>query len=269
MHIKPKKSLGQNFLTDKNIRNKIIDSCGLKNTDTVLEIGAGRGEMTPLIAALAGMVFAVELDKGLLPDLGKAISGYRNVRIIKEDILKVDIASLAGQGGHKMTVIGNIPYYISSPIITRLIRQKDVIGDIFVTVQKEFAQRVAAVPGSKDYGSLSCFVRYYAEPKMLFTIKRNSFFPAPKVDSAFLHLRVSHEPRVKVNDEVSFFNLVRSSFNQRRKTLRSSLKGIVDAQALSGFFDERRMDPNTRPEGLSIEDFAALADTPNIFKKNP
>jgi 16S rRNA (adenine1518-N6/adenine1519-N6)-dimethyltransferase len=260
MRSKPKKSLGQNFLFDKNVQNKIITSCGFDLSDTVLEIGSGRGELTSLIVQRCGSVYAVEIDRNLFSELEERFSGRENLKLINSDILKLDIGKLGLRDGLRLKVFGNIPYYISSPILEHLINHRDCINSIYLTVQKEFAQRIACGSGSKEYGSLSCFVQYYLKPRILFHIKKNSFFPAPKVDSSFVEFIVRQVPAVKVRDEGVFFNLIRKSFNKRRKTLRNSLKDIVPAEKLELFFSKFKLDRNIRPELLSLQDFANLAN---------
>jgi len=270
MRLKPKKRLGQNFLKDKNIQGKIIRSCSLSGEDIVLEIGAGLGDLTSRLALAAKEVYALEIDRHLIPVLEKNTAGLTNCHVIKADILKFDINKflLEFKIRQKIKVIANIPYYISSPIIERLIQYRAGISKIFLTVQKEFGRRVAASPGGKDYGSFSCFVQYYLKPKILFGIKKNSFFPAPKVDSCFLSLEVRGKPAVQVEDEAVFFKLLRAAFNQRRKTLRNSLEEMVEQESLNDFFDSRSLDRNTRPEVLSLEQFADLSNSIALIKKS-
>lgn len=259
MRVKPKKSLGQNFLFDKNIQKKILSALELKPDDIVLEIGAGSGEFAELIAERCAKVAAVELDRGLFTALNKRACPSRNIAAINSDILKTDIVKIFGAGEKKIKVFGNIPYYISSPIMEHLFKFKRRISVIFITVQKEFAERVTANPGSKEYGSLSCFARYFSEPKILFEIKRNSFFPSPKVDSAFLRLDIRQEAALPKKREELLFKVIRNAFNQRRKTLRKSLKNIISKVALGAFFARSGLDINIRPEQLSLQDFINLA----------
>ncbi|MFA5150561.1 MAG: 16S rRNA (adenine(1518)-N(6)/adenine(1519)-N(6))-dimethyltransferase RsmA [Candidatus Omnitrophota bacterium] len=262
MRIQPKKSLGQNFLADQNIRNKIIASLELKENDVVLEIGSGKGELTQAIAQRASKVFGLEIDKRLHNFLTSAFADTgRNTEIINKDILKLDIAKFLKENKIKgrIKVFGNIPYYISSPIIEHLLKFRDRIEAIFITVQKEFAARVEAVPGSKAYGSFSCFTQYYTCPRIIFNISRNCFKPAPKVDSSFLELKIRKEPAVCVKDEELFFKIIRGAFNQRRKTLRNSLEEIVSPDTLNEFFARFGLDKNIRPEDLTLENFAFLS----------
>lgn len=278
MYIKPKKRLGQNFLTDKNIQRKLVASYNLETTDHVLEIGAGYGELTKLIADCAAFVYALEIDPELCKTLRDNTKGYPNIEIINQDILifnlkryfmrfknKINPALSATQkdylsrkGGVK--VVGNIPYYITTPIIEYLLKYRDKIETVFITVQKEFAKRIVANAGSKEYGSFSCFVQYYSIPKILFFIKKGSFSPIPKVDSCLLELKIRQVPAVNIKDEELFFKVIRASFNKRRKTLRNSLDGIVSLQKLSDFFRKYDIDINIRPEDLTLKDFAHLTN---------
>jgi len=256
MRIKPKKSLGQNFLIDKNIQRKIIDSCGFTHSDIVLEIGSGRGDLTEQIIPRVKKLYALEIDANLCSLLEEKFSEFKNIEIIKEDILKFDFKK---HFSSKVKVIGNIPYYISSPIIERLVDYREIIKAIFLTVQKEFACRMRALPGSKDYGSFSCFVQFYLEPEILFDIKKGSFLPQPKVDSSFLRLEVREKRILYGKNEELLFRITRAAFNKRRKTLRNSLEGLISEQQLREFFTKFHIDPNTRPERLSLQDFANLA----------
>lgn len=261
MQIKPKKSLGQNFLIDKNIQKKIINACSLINKDIVLEIGAGLGDLSARLAAVAMRVYALEIDERFYPYLERNLSAYNNCQIIKSDILKFNINKFLKDNGikQKIKVIGNIPYYISSPIIEHLIRYRDNISIVLITVQKEFGRRVVAAPGSKEYGSFSCFAQYYTRGKILFEIKKGCFKPSPEVDSCFLSLEFRDSPAVEIDNEEMFFKLIRAAFNQRRKTLRNSLDGFISKEELEKFLDDAGIDKNARPENLSLEQFAGLA----------
>lgn len=243
MFTKPKKSLGQNFLVDKNIQEKIIDVCRVTQKNIVLEIGSGRGEITGHLVNKAKKVIAIELDKGLCNILKSRFASCANFKLLNSDILKLDLSKY----GH-LKVIANIPYYISTPIITHLIKYRSSIKTIFLTIQKEVGLRLVAGPGSKDYSSFSCFVQYYTEPKIHFSIKSVSFWPKPKVDSCFIELKVRARPLVKVSDEDMFFKVIRTAFNQRRKQLKNSLSGLLPEDKLS----------QARAEDLSISDFARL-----------
>jgi len=260
MRTKPKKSLGQNFLIDQNVQRKIISSCGLQTSDVVLEIGAGRGELTSLLVGNVSKIYAFEIDRCLFDELKAKFKDNTNIEIINGDILKVDLAQMLKKEKLKIKVIANIPYYISTPIIEKLFEIKEKIGEIFITVQKEFCERVTADPGSKKFGSLSCFIQYYVKAKILFTIQNSSFWPKPKVDSSFLRLEILSKPSVKVGDEKLLFKVIRAAFNQRRKTLRNSLENIAAKEKLCKYFEINNINPNIRPEDLSLENFARLAD---------
>jgi 16S rRNA (adenine1518-N6/adenine1519-N6)-dimethyltransferase len=257
MRTKAKKSLGQNFLKDPNIQRKIIDACAFTPADAVLEIGAGTGIMTGLIAGNTAKVYALEIDCALIPVLGNNLKGHRNIKILHQDILKFDLDEIKEA---KIKVFGNIPYYITTPIIERLLDFRGKIEAIYLTVQKEFGQRMAALPGSKAYGSFSCFVQYYTKPEILFTIKKNSFYPAPKVDSCFLRLKLREEPAVKVKNEVMLFKIIRTAFQQRRKTMKNGLEELILNRKLEEFFRLYDIDPRIRAEDLALQDFANLAN---------
>lgn len=258
MHIKPKKRLGQNFLFDKNILRKIIESCELIPEDTVLEIGAGKGGLTELISQKVSMVYALEIDRRLNTLLSMKFNGNNKIEIINQDILKFNLGRYPEKLPSPIKVIGNIPYYITTPIIEYLFNFRDRLQKIFLTVQKEFAKRMIASSGSKDYSAFSCFVQYYSQPEILFEIKRSCFSPAPKVDSVLLRLEIKKELPLNKNDEEQLFKIIRASFNQRRKTLRNSLKGIIPAEKLEQFLLFTMGNPNLRAEDLALEDFMNL-----------
>jgi len=258
MRLQPKKRLGQNFLADKNIRNKIIAACDLSPADVILEIGSGKGEMTLALANKARKVYALELDNRLIPYLEEVFAGHKNIRLVHKDILKFDLNK--GIKEKRIKVVGNIPYYISSPIIGHIAKYRIKVDSAFLTVQKEFANRIVANPGTKDYGSFSCFVQYYFEPQIEFIISRGCFNPAPKVDSAFISLKVRGSPPVKVKKEERLFKIIRAAFNKRRKTLRNSLQGLINKDILEARLIESGLDLNVRPERLTLENFASLAN---------
>ena len=262
MLIKPKKSLGQNFLLDKNIQKKITFACCLSKEDIVLEIGAGMGDLTEQLSIAAKKVYSLEVDQRLLPLLEERLKGRTNCQILKADILKFEIDKFLQTNlvKQKIKVIGNIPYYISSPIIEHLIKYRSKIDTVFMTVQKEFGRRVNAVAGSKEYGSFSCFVQYYAQAKIIFEIKKGSFKPSPKVDSCFLSLKFRQRPPVEVDNEETFFKIIRSAFNQRRKTLRNSLANFITLGPLEVFLDQQGLSRNVRPEQLNLDNFSQLSN---------
>jgi len=253
-----KKSLGQNFLTDTHIQRKIISASSLTKQDTVIEIGSGHGEITRYLANSAGAVYAVEVDGDLCEELAVTFENCPNVRVLRQDILKLDIPSLLREGERPVTVIGNIPYYITTPIIQRLFLYAPFIKKVCLTVQKELAARMLAKPGTKEYGSLSIFVRYHTEPETFFIIKRSCFSPAPKVDSAFLILHMRRMPLLASEKEKYFFRVVRAAFSQRRKTLKNSVKGIIPQDTVESFCRRYGFALTVRAEELSLEDFINL-----------
>ncbi len=249
-----KKHLGQNFLYDPSILTRIIDVAELSPDDTVVEIGPGPGRLTRMLAEVVQKVIAVELDQDLYERLRAELIGYRNIELIHGDALKY---SYEGIGRFK--VVANIPYYITTPIIFRLLEARKNLETMTLTIQKEVAERIAASPGGKDYGVLSIMVQYHARPEMKFIIPKEAFRPEPKVDSAVLHIRLLERPSVPVRDEKMFFRVVRTAFSQRRKTLSNSLKGFgADIKEL---LTAAGIDPGRRPETLRLEEFAVLADT--------
>jgi 16S rRNA (adenine1518-N6/adenine1519-N6)-dimethyltransferase len=259
--LKPIKRLGQNFLIDPNIIKKIFNSARVSKKDIVLEIGAGHGALTFLLAKKAGKVVAVEVDRGLLQELAEKAKDRKNLIIVGEDILKFDLKRFAKKKRIKsFKVIANLPYYITAPIIERLFKSRDLVSDIFITVQKEVAQRMTAAAGQEAYGSFSCFVNYFTSPKILFLIKKGSFWPVPKVESAFVRLKPFKDPRARLGlrSESLFFQIVRASFGQRRKTLLSSLSKIVSKDFLSRLGCKDVM--SRRPEELNLSDFALLSN---------
>lgn len=264
------KKFGQNFLIDTHVLDKIINAADITKDDFVLEIGPGIGTMTQYLACAAREVYAVEIDKALIPILEDTLSDYSNVIVLNEDILKVDIRKLAEEHnqGKPIKVVANLPYYITTPIIMGLFEGHVPIESITVMVQKEVADRMQVGPGTKDYGALSLAVQYYAEPYIVANVPPNCFMPRPKVGSAVIRLTRHKEAPVKTVDEKLMFRLIRASFNQRRKTLANSLKNspelsftkeeIQDAIAACGFKE------GVRGEALTLADFAALTDE---FKK--
>lgn len=257
--LRPKKHLGQIFLVDKNIQKKIIDYCQFKKDDVVLEIGAGRGEMTFQVSAKVNRLVSLEIDRLLYKSLLDHAAGYENIELLNIDVLKFDIGSFF-QKADKIKIIGNIPYYITSPIISHLFDYLYKINCIYLTLQKELAERLVATSGSKGYGAISCFVQYYTLPKILFSVKRGSFWPRPKVDSCLVELKVRSEPAVTTKDTALFFKIIKAAFGKRRKVLNNSLKDIISRDKLNSFFECQKISRGTRPEDLALEDFARLTD---------
>ena len=260
------KKFGQNFLIDPRVLEKIIKAAEITEDDCVLEIGPGIGTMTQHLACAAKKVIAVEIDRALIPILQDTLSGWDNVKIINEDVMKVDLAKLAEEenGGKPLKVVANLPYYITTPIIMGLFENHVPLKSITVMVQKEVADRMQVGPGTKDYGALSLAVQYYAKPYIVANVPPNCFMPRPKVGSAVIRLERYEEPPVKVKDEKLMFRIIRASFNQRRKTLANGLKNSAEldftkeeiAAAVAGIGKE----PGVRGETLTLEEFARLAD---------
>ena len=260
------KKLGQNFLIDTHVLDKIIAAAEITKDDFVLEIGPGIGTMTQYLAQAAGKVAAVEIDKALIPILGDTLSAYDNVMIINEDVLKVDIQKLVEEenGGRPVKVVANLPYYITTPIIMGLFEKHVPIESITVMVQKEVADRMQVGPGTKDYGALSLAVQYYASPYIVANVPPNCFMPRPKVGSAVIRLTTYDNPPVEVDDEKLMFRIIRASFNQRRKTLANGLKNAADLdipkELIAESIESLGHGPSVRGEALTLEEFAALSN---------
>ena len=261
-----KKKFGQNFLIDSNVLDGIVSAAGVTEKDCVLEIGPGIGSLTQYLAEAAGQVVAVEIDKSLLPVLDDTLSEYDNVTIINNDVLKVDIAEIAEKynGGKPIKVVANLPYYITTPIIMKLFESGAPIESITVMVQKEVADRMVVGPGNKDYGSLSLAVGFYAEAEPVMDVPPSSFIPQPGVGSAVVRLTRYSEPAVKVSDEKYLFEIIRTAFNQRRKTLSNALSNNpalkVSRQQVQEALSEMGLNEMARGETLSLEQFALLSD---------
>lgn len=260
------KKYGQNFLIDEHVLNKIIAAAELTEDDYVIEIGPGIGTMTERMAPECKHVTAIEIDKELIPILSETLSGFDNVDIINEDVLKVDLNKLIAERNDNkpVKVVANLPYYITTPIIMSLLENKIPIDTITVMVQKEVADRMMVGPGTKDYGALSLAVQYYAKPYIVANVPMNCFIPRPNVASAVIRLTCHKEPPVTVKDEKLMFNLIRASFNQRRKTL---INGISNFSGLSFTKEQVAMalnsiglNENIRGEALDLEKFAKLSD---------
>lgn len=262
-----KKSLGQNFLIDQNILYKIVEAAGLDENKGALEIGPGIGALTEKLAQTAGTVTAVEIDQRLIPILREVLEPYGNVRVHHGDVLKVDLHELFRQDFadvSKVSVVANLPYYVTTPILMKLLEEKLPLENIVVMIQKEVAERMAAAPGSKDYGSLSIAVQYYSEPKLVCIVPHTVFIPQPNVESAVIRLAVREQPPVRVEDERFFFEVVQASFAQRRKTIANNLKSRFfpgeGRERLEQLLQEAGIEPSRRGETLSIEEYARLSN---------
>ncbi|WP_456277150.1 16S rRNA (adenine(1518)-N(6)/adenine(1519)-N(6))-dimethyltransferase RsmA [Bacillus sp. AK128] len=262
-----KKSLGQNFLIDTNILDNIVDFAELGEESCAIEIGPGIGALTEQLAKRAKKVVAFEIDQRLLPILQDTLSPYPNVKVIHQDVLKADVREViqAEFGAEKdIMVVANLPYYVTTPILMKLLEERLPLRGIVVMLQKEVADRMAAGPNSKEYGSLSIAVQYYTEAKTVMTVPKTVFVPQPNVDSAVIRLTRRTQPPVKVIDESFFFEVVRSSFGQRRKTILNNLshnlsKKLPKEQLLT-VLKTAEIAPERRGESLSIEEFGRLSD---------
>lgn len=260
------KKFGQNFLIDTHVLDKIIDASGVTEDDFVLEIGPGIGTMTQYLCERAREVVAVEIDKNLIPILSDTLKNYSNVTVINEDILKLDICKLAEEKnqGKPIKVVANLPYYITTPIITGLFESHVPIDGITIMVQKEVAERMQEKPGSKEYGALSLAVQYYAKPEIVANVPPNCFMPRPNVGSAVIRLTRHEKPPVEVEDEKLMFRIIRASFNQRRKTLANGLNNSPEIHLPKEVIQESIVSlgvpENIRGEALSLEQFAELSN---------
>lgn len=265
-HFNFQKKLGQNFLIDPNVLDRIIEAAEITKEDCVLEIGPGIGTMTQYLAESAREVVAVEIDKALIPILGDTLAEYDNITVLNQDILKVDIGQIVQErnGGQPVKVVANLPYYITTPIIMGLFESHVPLKSITIMVQKEVAERMQQGPGSKDYGALSLAVQYYAKPEIVANVPPNCFIPRPNVGSAVIRLTRHEKPPVEVQNEALLFALIRASFNQRRKTL---INGLGNAAGLPVAKEQARqalnqmgLSENVRGETLTLAQFAQLSD---------
>ncbi|SFG37323.1 dimethyladenosine transferase [Halobacillus alkaliphilus] len=264
-----KKSLGQNFLIDVNILKNIIEHAGIDHSVGAIEIGPGIGALTEQLAIHADRVAAFEIDQRLLPILEDTLSAYDNVHIINQDILEADVTSVIKNTfheGQEIHVVANLPYYITTPILMKLLMDQLPIDSITVMIQKEVADRMAAEPNTKSYGSLSIAVQYYTEAHVSMNVPKTVFMPQPNVDSSVLHLKMRDQPPVEVEDENFFFEIARATFGQRRKTLMNNLarhfKGKMDKEEIRQRLQRADIDPGRRGESLTMVEFARLA---NVF----
>ncbi|MDO8536076.1 MAG: 16S rRNA (adenine(1518)-N(6)/adenine(1519)-N(6))-dimethyltransferase RsmA [Candidatus Omnitrophota bacterium] len=260
----PLKRFGENYLIDGNVKDKIIAEAFAGDGDTILEIGPGFGALTIDLASSGAAVFAVEKDKKAFEILKDLVGdGLPKLKIFNEDILDFDIKSIFT--GRKIKVVGNLPYYITTPVIEYLIENREIVESALILMQKEVADRLLAPEGSKERGSISCFVQYYTKPEYLSTINRHSFHPVPGVDSALLRLKVLDKPAYHVKDEQIFFKIVRGAFNQRRKSIINSLSREsvlnIPKDELMSILKKLNIDPTSRPQVLSLSSFASIANS--------
>ena len=258
-----KKGLGQNFLTSRNVLEEIVDAAEIDSG--VIEVGPGFGVLTSELAKHSNKVVTIEIDERLLDVLEYTLADFDNVKILNADVLKLDLNKLIQEefDGEKVSLAANLPYYITTPIITKLLEEKLPLKNIVVMVQKEVAQRMAAKPSSKDYGAITVLCQYYTEPSVVTNVPASLFVPPPKVDSAVLKLELRENPAVQVQDEKMFFRVVKAAFSQRRKTLLNCLCAnfSLPKDEISTLLEGVGIAPSRRGETLSLQEFADIADT--------
>ncbi|OZM55854.1 16S rRNA (adenine(1518)-N(6)/adenine(1519)-N(6))-dimethyltransferase [Lottiidibacillus patelloidae] len=261
-----KKSLGQNFLIDQNILNNIVSAADLSPDSGVIEIGPGIGSLTERLAKKAKNVVAFEIDQRLIPILEETLEPYENAKVINQDVLEADIHAVIEENfsdGQDIMVVANLPYYVTTPIILKLLNDNLPIRGIVIMIQKEVADRIAAKPSTKEYGSLSIAIQFFAEAETVMTVPHTVFIPKPNVDSAVIKITKRTEPLAIVKDEEFMFEVVRASFAQRRKTIINNLKsffGKDEKDKVEQALNASGIDPKRRGETLSIEEFAKLSD---------
>lgn len=257
------KSLGQNFLVDQNIVRDIVKGAGVTKEDYVIEIGPGVGTLTTELLKEAASVTAIELDDKLLPILKEELKDYENFHLIHGDATKVQLDAV--YPGKEIKLVANLPYYVTTPIITKVLNDKVAFSSLTIMIQKEVAERMDAVPGTKDYGSLSVLVQYYCDTKIVRNVPPESFMPRPKVDSTVIRLTKLEKPRAYVKDEELFFKIVRMVFTMRRKTLSNNLKSMgYTREFIEEVLEAAGIDLKARGETLSVEKFAELS---NVIKE--
>ncbi|MFZ3578503.1 16S rRNA (adenine(1518)-N(6)/adenine(1519)-N(6))-dimethyltransferase RsmA [Virgibacillus sp. DJP39] len=263
-----KKSLGQNFIIDANVLENIISHTGINKDSGVIEIGPGIGGLTEQLAIHSNKVLAMEIDQRLIPILGDTLSEYGNIEVIHQDILEANVIALLKhhfEDNQVVHIVANLPYYITTPILTKLLQEKLPVESITVMIQKEVAERMAAKPSTKSYGSLTIAIQYYTVAEVVMQVPKQVFMPQPNVDSAVLKLTIRDTPPVNVDDEDYFFSLVQACFSQRRKTLRNNLTNYFsekyDKETISAMLEEFEIDGMRRGESLSMEEFAKLANS--------
>jgi 16S rRNA (adenine1518-N6/adenine1519-N6)-dimethyltransferase len=262
-----KKSLGQNFLIDTNILRNIVHTAELSKAKAAIEIGPGIGALTEQLCRAAGNVVAIEIDQRLLSILEETLAPYDNIEVVHGDVLKLDLKRLIEDklsGYEKVSVVANLPYYVTTPILMKLLEERLPLEHIVVMIQKEVADRIAAKPGSKEYGSLSVAAQFFAEAEVAMVVPASVFIPKPNVDSAVIKLTIRDEPPVRVEDEDLFFRVVRACFAQRRKTLVNNLMSNLFAkdkkERVIQMLEKLGIDPSRRGETLSMEEFARLSN---------
>ena len=261
------KSLGQNFLIDTNVIDRILEGARVQEGDYVIEVGPGIGTLTKEMGRTAQKVVAIEIDKTLIPILEETLSDFPNIEVINQDILKVNVQELVKEklNGGPVKLIANLPYYITTPIVMKFLEEDIPVTDIVVMVQKEVADRMNAQPNSKDYGALSVAVQYYCDTEIVAKAPRHMFMPQPNVDSTVIGLHVREEKKYNVDNEDIFFKTVKATYGQRRKTLLNSLGGLgfLNKDQIREALQEANIDEKRRGETLSIEEFASLSNAVN------
>lgn len=261
------KGLGQNFLINPTVCPRMAEMGNAQPDWGMIEIGAGVGVLTAELAQRADKVVCIEIDSRLLPILDETLAEYDNIKIVNQDVLKVDLHKLIAEEFPNMpvAVCANLPYYITSPIIMNLLESRLPISSLTVMVQKEAAQRICAMPGSREVGAVSIAVRYYCEPKVLFQVSRGSFMPAPDVDSTVIRLDIRKQPEVDVKREEDFFRVVKAAFSQRRKTLSNTLSSglSMNKTQIAELLERAGVASNLRAEQLSMQQFADIANALN------
>lgn len=268
-NIKAQKKFGQNFLTDDNVLDEIVEAAGVGSSDHVIEIGPGLGTLTKRLAEKAGHITAIEIDRQMIPVLDEVLSEYENTRVICADVLKTDMQEIAGMyPDENVKVVANLPYYITTPIVTGLLESGVRYKSITVMVQTEVAERMQTGPGSKEYGALSLAVQYYSKPRIIVDVPPESFYPMPGVDSSVIRLDLYEEPPVRVKDPDRMFRIIKASFMQRRKTLSNALQNNPDThiprEKTEEILGSLGLDLKIRGEALTLEQFAAFSDLVSV-----
>ena len=258
----PRKRLGQHFLIDRNILNKVIRTAGIEKEDVVLEVGPGLGEMTLALARQAKRVMAIEIDPKLVAILKKKMEDLPNVEVVRSDILRLNFNQFLEKEGQPIKVVANLPYQISTPLLFRFIESKEVFATFTLTLQKEVAERMVAPPGGKDYGPLSIFTQLFLDISVRFFIKPSAFFPPPKIESAVVHMAWKEKPIIETEDDAWFKRVVRACFGYRRKMLINALKHseINLPESVELRMERIGIDPRRRPETLTIREFVSLSE---------
>lgn len=264
-HITANKNLGQNFLIDDEAVNGIVEAAKVSKDDLIIEIGPGLGTLTKELLDRAGKVICIELDKRMIEILNDRFSMYDNFKVLNEDVLKVDLKNLIAKEKIITTkIVANLPYYITTPIIMKLLEERLDIETITVMIQKEVADRLVTNPGTGDTGAITYAIHYYTEPKRVLEVPNTAFIPAPKVNSTVINLKILKEPKVKVQDEAKLFELIKTAFMQKRKTLLNALSNsnkYGSKEEISKVLELLKIDSRVRPEKLTLEEFAKITET--------